>query len=422
MATATATTKPKSNATNTGSAIQNLNMLNQLNKATQPNTQVTTTQAAQPQQTSISQNTMNEIVKKATKGIPLVKPTAEKQAIYDRYVPKQQAVSPTQQPVQQGQLAPKPVAPSNMPTATQQNYVVPAYSFGTRVDPKYFSNAMGQHVYAGFDEPYEGFIGGTYAAGSIMKPSDVMEIAYYLQEKDKAINEVGSLMESINRDGNLAGNHTGIQDAYRRYYAIEDFMAQKWGVNGYSDNLTEGLGRADLGLYDPATISDVNGNKLLNPWNHVASSDYFNAPFNQGEQFGWMNVVDPSALGQNYHAQNRDYTSLDYYYLTEMAGAYGGDDIRNMVNYGDKIDYAHYIPYIDKTLENTTDTLGNGYIPFLEYLYNMRNQANMIGTMPQLGNALQNVQNNVDYNGNPIPVAVPYTTDLYRLFQQYAGR
>lgn len=145
-----------------------------------------------------------------------------------------------------------------------------------------------------------------------------------------------------------------------KFYAIQDFMQDKWNMNGTNDLLENGYSRDELGFNESEAMTTIEENEtmkyiqdnlgfdaqtaynmtrgingatkytlengiLINTnqererklYDDLAGGAYFNDPRNQGSHFKYMNYFIPSALeGQ----RSWDAQSIDYYYTTILFG------------------------------------------------------------------------------------------------------
>lgn len=303
---------------------------------------------------AISTGIQNEIKRKANAGIALTNPTADKQKLYDQY--QQQTKNLVQQKAQSGQQLSAPNAWKNSlyqqyQNSTQNNqnqqiqqtmntnkntvqqkpkpYAFNTYNPTANVNEQYINKARNYNISAGKGEPYQGFVGNQYQAGNLLDNNQLRELAYYLQLQDNAINRSGDLYrnymnQEINKGYGLsndwAKDNTDLQEAMKQRWAIEDFIADKYGVNHQSDLTLSGLSRKDLGFNesgDFSTLEERWANSLQDdPWG--VNSDYFNDPRHKGQQFAYMNYFDPLAY-ENQRTQAEDGRGIEYFYNTNFA-------------------------------------------------------------------------------------------------------
>jgi hypothetical protein len=188
----------------------------------------------------------------------------------------------------------------------------------------------------------------------------IREIAYYNQLRYDLEQEINKLAAEEQGSSNGLTNdeiQSKLVPLQSQKYAIQDFLQDKYNLNGTNNNYRFGLDRDSLGFnesgasptneqfqarkqlvergMDNQTASDIaygmNGetahvfksgalvdtgvSNMENVYRHTGNQSYFNDPRNAGETFNWMNYIDPSALkGQ----LKTDGSTLDYYYATNF--------------------------------------------------------------------------------------------------------
>lgn len=239
--------------------------------------------------------------------------------------------------------------------ANQNQYKFQTYDANSYVaNENYLNKAREYQIGATKDQPYKGFVGNQYNAGSLLDESGLNELAYYLELNDKTISSSSQqYMDAVQREiskgyglsDGWTNNYDGLSDLFSQRWAIEDFIADKYGINSMSDMTVNGLGRGDLGFLEAGKLTTLE-ERLANgiqddPWG--INSSYFNDPRNKGQQFAYMNYFDPMAYAQQ-NASAEDGRGIEYWYNTNFAREHGYEDENwnyNINNFSDWRDLSH---------------------------------------------------------------------------------
>lgn len=359
---------------------------------------------------TIADHTMKEIERKAKAGIAMDKPTYDKIAAYNSFnpnntfyntqitsTPKQTTNNQQQQnPVQgwqglgnnntptfsinppnnqsdngfgQGGNYTSPVQPQGQQGSMGQGNYIPTYNPGAYIDNSYLDQARSMHYGFNKNELYDGYAGGYLRGDSWLDEDTLNEVAYYLQERDKVSPLLHKYrQEEVSKGFGLsddwANNYEDLVEAQKRSYAIDDFLAHKFNINGMNDRTSAdvSLSRDALGFNESGSaesiderrvqdrlvsmgynaqeaynmaagrngqtkhvlvdgeIVDTGERSVDNLYRHLSHGEFFNDPRNKDREFNWMNYIDPSALEG---MRDNHYSDIDYYYNTNFAREHG---------------------------------------------------------------------------------------------------
>lgn len=301
--------------------------------------------------------------------------------------------TPQAQPVKQAPQAKLAVMPevtaytgaaqATPEVAGKPTYAIPTFSYGTKIDPRYYKQAANESAYfKGDGNTQSGYLKNS----EHMKPSEIMEMAFYLQESDKAMSGFNEgLQQEMNKGNGVSDDWAkeNYGEAFKQRYAIEDFLTHKFNLNGTGNYYGFGLDRDSLGFNDSQanqSLASFNqqdrleqagmptqtaydtvrgmfgvGNTNANPYSNLAAGEFFNREDNDpNKKFAWQNYIDPTALngGRMSDYDNSAYKGWDYYWATELAKE------RNDVQWGDRAEQS----LINQKLANNGITgLNYGY-------------------------------------------------------------
>jgi hypothetical protein len=223
-----------------------------------------------------------------------------------------------------------------------KSHPIKLYSPNSQVDDKFIEVATGQLENDGFST------------------DQIREIAYYNQlkfELEQELNYVSN--KELNSNDGLTSSEIEqlLAPIQSKQYAIQDFLQDKYNLNGTYNNYNFGLDRDSLGFNESGanptveefktrtqllsgglnnqeasdmayglngkTVHSYINGKLVdtgvsnseNVYRHTGNHTYFNDPRNEGKTFNWMNYINPLAIqGQ----LENDGGTLDYYYATNF--------------------------------------------------------------------------------------------------------